>query len=642
MRLVGKELRQLSPIALLWFALLVVGYALQLFAGRVDEETFGSWYEEVLGPGTDFGVAVLSAVIVLVTAWSLFPREHDDSTIDFLRALPISRASVFGAKIVAAMLLLTAVIGTGYALDAALLAGNPESFGGRFYAQAWTTLLWRDLAFAFVVLCHGVLLSWFRTVGLVVFALYLVSVMLLESSTGSAGLYSVLGMLSNEYDGSRLVVDGRAIGVHLGAACVSLLLAWRLWSRTPSAATGGRANPKHAGRRRVALTVLGLVVLGGVLLARVSPSARLGTDGVQPVAFAVTNTEHYRFAFDAEDADTVAYLETRADADFEHVGRLLGVTPEALPRVRVDLAASSEHAAGLATWKTIRMDLDTFDADETQARVLAHESVHVMQSVLSERALARHFAAARFFVEGMAQHVSFDVVPEPGRRSSNHDIAAVSWQRLDIRFEDLIDADFAATFDPDLYYSLGDLWSEAFLQTCGPGSFGDFLRAAGRDDVPRRLAPLTFWRDTLREIDCGLEDVNERFRAIMQARYDALDPADFPTFDDVAVERLADGRVRLSASVVAAEGAAQEDVADRLPARFVVRIGAEAGIVAAVDPVYRGRVVEGGTDAEVRVSWDVPARSVPRTRFDYQLGYAPFDDSRVLYERRRSASAPPN
>ena len=640
-RLIAKELRQLSPIALLWTALLVVGWAMQLLVGRVDEESFGSWYEEALGPGIEPGVAIVASLIVLVTAWSLFPREHDDSTIDFLRALPVSRAATFAAKILAAMLLLGGVFTLGYALDAALLASNPESFGGRFYAQAWATLWWRDLAFAFVILCHGVLLSWFRVTGLVVFALYMVSVMLLESSTGSAGLYSVLGMLSNEYDGSRLVVDARAIVVHVGVACVSLFLAYRLWSRTPSAATGGRANPRSAGRLRVALVALGFVGVGGVLLTRIGPgtvgAGAVGTGEAVPLEVAAT--EHYRFAFDPADRATLESLAARADADFEALGAMLGAAPEDLPRVRVDLAAASEHAAGLATWKTIKMDLDTFESDRSQARVLSHESAHVMQSVLSERALARHFAAARFFVEGMAQYTSFAIVPEPERRASNRAIAAVAWERQDIRFEDLIDPEFAARFDPDLYYSLGDLWAGAFVETCGETSLGDFLRAAGREDVPRRLSPMTFWTDTLREIGCGLEDVNERFRRTMQALFDGIDQGAFPRFENALAERLPDGRVRLSADVVG-------DVAGAPPPeRFVARVGADASIVAAVDPVFRGRL-EGGAGREgsagpPRVVFDVPGRAVPRARFEYQLGYAPFADSRVYYDERRTGSAPP-
>ena len=642
-RLIVKELRQLSPIGLLWLALLAVGWAMQLLAGRVDEESFGSWYEEVLGTGTDPGVAVIASIVCLVTAWSLFPREHDDSTIDFLRALPISRARLFAAKVLAAMLLLGALFALGYALDAALLAANPETFGGRFYAQAWATLAWRDMAFAFVMLCHGVLLSWFRVTGLVVFALYIVSVMLLESQTGSAGLYSVLGMLSNEYDGSRLVVDRVSIAVHVALGGLSLLVAYRLWSATPSAAGGGRADPRGGARVRAALVVLGLVGAGGVLVTRLGPGAIESASG-EAVELEVASTDYYRFAFDPADRRTVDSLLARADDDFRALGELLGVEASRLPRVRVDLAASSEHAAGLATWKTIKMDLATFETDRSQARVLSHESAHVMQAVLSERALARHFAAARFFVEGMAQYTSFAIVPEPERRASNRAIAAVAWARQEIRFENLIDAGFAATFDPDLYYSLGDLWSGAFRATCGPDSFGDFLRAAGREDVPRRLPPMLFWTDTLREIDCGLEDVNERFRVEMRALADGIDGDDFPRFESPLIERLPDGRVRISVDVVAAEG--ESAPPPRLPERFVVRVGAGASVVAAVDPVFRGRVEGGGErgageGGATRAVFDIPARAVPRARFEYQLGYAPFADSRVYYAKRRTGSAPP-
>ena len=633
-RLVLKELRQLSPIGLLWIALLAIGWAVQLVTGRLDEESFGGWYEEVLGQGIDPGVAVVGALVCLVTAWSLFPREHDDSTIDFLRALPVSRPALFGAKILAAMVLLGGVFALGYGLDAALLAANPETFGGRFYPQAFWTLAARDLAFSFVILCHGVLLSWLRVTGLVVFALYFVSIMLLESSTGNAGLYNVLGMLSNEYDGSRLVVDGLAIGVHVALACGSLLLAYRLWSRTPSAAGGGAASPKAVDRWRLALVVLGFVAAGAALVSRLGPGVVEGGGG-EAVPLEVATTDFYRFAFDPADRATVESLTARADDDLRALGAMLGVAPGDLPRVRVDLAASSEHAAGLATWKTIKMDLDTFETDVSQARVLSHESAHVMQSVLSERALARHFAAARFFVEGMAQYTSFAIVPEPERRRSNWAIAAVAWERQDIGFEDLIDVDFAASFDPDLYYSLGDLWTTAFVETCGETSLGDFLRAAGREDVPRRLPPMLFWTDTLREIDCGLENVNERFRANMQALHDATDLAAFPRFEAALAERLPGGRVRLSADVVALEPGTP------LPRRFVARVGGNASVVAAVDPVFPGRLEPGEAAGPPRVVFDVPARAVPRARFEYQLGYAPYADSRVWYDVRRTGSAPP-
>lgn len=645
LRLLWKELRQLAPIGWLWLAVIAIGYTAQLLGSRVDEETFGSWYEEVAAVGSNPTLAAISALFAIVTAWALFPREHDESTIDFLRSLPVSRLSVFLAKVCAGWLVLSAVTLLAYGIDAATLASNPESIGGRFYPQAFLSFLWRDLVFAFVVISHGVLLSWFRVTGLVVYALYLLIVMWLESATGSAGLFSVLRLLSNEYDGSRLVVDNQAILVHVGVACLCLTIGYRLWSRTESVASGGRARRRGGAWLRAGALVAAFAFVGAGMLYQVGQ----GSGALVDESLEVVNTRYFRFVFSPAKRETVDYVLEHADADFETLGRLLGAAK--IPNVRVNLAAASEHAAGLATWKTIRMDLDTFEDDRSQRRVLSHEAAHVMQSVLSERALARHFGAARFFVEGMAQYTSFLIVPEPGRRASNWAIAAVAWERQDIRFENLIDAGFAERFDPDLYYSLGDLWTTSFVEVCGEPALGGFLRAAGRDDVPRSLAPQIFWRDTLAAIDCELESINADWQVRMQALFDETDRSRFPRFADTSVVRLDDGRVRIGARLLAdAKGAAEPDARngasddvsadqDTLPSRFVVRVGAGAALVAAVDPVFRGRVENDGAD--IRVVFEVPAQAIPRRRFEYQLGYAPYDDSRVWYDTRRNGSAAP-
>ena len=185
--LLAKELRQLAPIAWLWLAILAFGYATRFFTERIDEQTFSGWCEGYCDPGTGALIAAVLILLTTVTAYSLFPREHDDSTIDFLRALPLSRGRIFVAKVLAGWLLLCGVNVLSYGIDAVLLASNPESLGGRFLGQVWWTLLWRDCAFAFVILSHGVLLSWFRTTGLVVYALYVLLLMWYESTQGSAG-----------------------------------------------------------------------------------------------------------------------------------------------------------------------------------------------------------------------------------------------------------------------------------------------------------------------------------------------------------------------------------------------------------------------------------------------------------------------
>jgi len=632
--MIFKELRQLLPIAWLWLAVIAMGFASRLIGSRADEESFASWYDTYLDVGSDPLIAAVAALVGLVTAWSLFPREIDDSTIDFLRALPVSRLQVFVAKYLAAVALISGLVVFSYSIDALLLAWNPESMGGVFYTQVFFTLLWRDIVFSAVIVAHGVLISWFRVTGLVVYVIYLLAVAWLESRAGGAGVFSVLSMLSNEYYGSRLVVNVEAIVVHVLAAFCMLVIAHLLWSKTASARSGGKQRTRVGSFWRALVPIAAFLGLGATLLTITANE----NGGLVDDSLSIATTAHFRFAFHPADQTTVDYVLTHADEDFRKLGEILGA--EELPTVRVNLAATSEHAAGLATWKTIRMDLDAFEADVSQRRVLSHEAVHVMQSVLSDRAMARHFAATRFFIEGMAQYLSFAIVPEEERRSSNRAIAAIAWKRQEIRFEDMINPGFAARHDPDLYYSLGDLWTESFVAVCGEPALGDFLRAAGREDVPRSLSGTVFWHDTLGYLGCELEQVNGRFEQDMQSLYDETDRSRFPVFEGARVTRLDDGRVRIVATLGAEKDANGEPGvlnSDELPARFTVRVGGNASLVAAVDPVFRGRL-EVQND-QVQIVYEIPARAVPRNRFEYQLGFSPYADSRVWYDTRRSGTA---
>ena len=652
-RLIAKEFRQLMPIGALWLAVLLLGYTMQFFTERIDEETFSSWCEGYCDYAGNTAVAFFSVLLALVTAYSLFPREHDDATIDFLRSLPVSRRALFLSKVIAAWLLLVAINLLSYLIDALLLASNPESIGGVFYSQVWLTLLWRDCLFAFIVLSHGVFLSWFRTLGLVIYAVYLLGLMWAESALGSSGVWSIFSLLSNEYQGSDLIVNSRALFIHTIVAFVLLVLAYRLWDRTESSNAGGKDFSKASKLLQLVLSFFGFLVVVAVLVNQVG----VGTGTAQGDVQKVIATEHYRFFYTDSQSDVVEYIASHAESDLAMLGELLNV--EELPSMRVDLSAQSEHAAGLAKWKKILMDLNAFDSDVSQRRVLSHETTHVLQAVESDRAMAEYYSATKFFIEGMAQYTSFEVVPEEGRRRSNWELASVSWKRQRIQFGDLINDNlFAERFDQELHYSLGDLWTKAMVDTCGVDSLGDFIRATGRKDAVKDLPAGIFWRDTTREIGCDLDTVNITWSAQMQSLYDSVDIADYPEFSDVAINRdSATGQISITAKLVPAtvssalsrtddenpqsNAASINSTAEtyfQMPDRFIVRIGRiSTQISAGVDPVYRGQIKEAGE--EQYVEFLVPDSAVSGTRFRYQLGYTPSVDARYYYETWRRGTA---
>lgn len=635
MSLIAKELRQLLPIAWLWLAVLVLGYGMQFFTERVDEQTFGSWCEGYCEYSSNAGVAVFLVLLALVTAYSLFPREHDDATIDFLRALPVSRVAVFASKVLAAWLLLCIINLLSYGIDRALLASNPESIGGLFYGQVWFTLLWRDCLFMFIVLAHGILLSWFRTLGLVLYSLYLIGLMWAESALGSSGDWSIFALLSNQYHGSELIPNYRGLLIHTGIALLVLLLAYRLWSRSESSAGGGKRSSRGMKLANGFFAVTGFIILGLVMIYRIG----VDTGTAQSDDLAVTATDHYRFVYSARKEPVVQYIVEHAESDLEALGEILGVTE--LPNIRVDLSASSEHAAGLAKWKKIQMDLNAFKEDVSQRRVLSHETTHVLQAIESDRALAENYSATKFFIEGMAQYTSFAIVPEVERRRSNWELASVSWKRQSIRFDDLIDADgFASQYDAELHYSLGDLWTRSMVNTCGLSSLGNFLRATGREEAVGDLPAAIFWRDTMRAIDCDLDTVNAIWRQQMAELYDTVDLNNYPAYTDVIIQRQSDSeQIMISASLESVEleamGEGGSDELDpALPERFIVRIsGISTQLSGGVDPVFRGQVR--GEGKERRVEFLVPGYAIPGTRFRYQLGYTPSADARYYYESWR-------
>ena len=641
-RLIAKEIRQLQPIAYLWFAILIFGYGIQFFTERVDENTFGDWCEGYCDYSANTAVAVFIILLALVTAYSLFPREHDESTIDLLRALPVSRKSIFIAKVFAAWLILVGFNFVSYGLDVLLLASNPESMGGKFYPQVWLTLLLRDCLFIFIILCHGVLLSWFRTLGLIIYFIYLLLLVLAESYLGTSGDWSVFALLANEYRGSTLLVNTQGLLIHTVVAFGLLLLAYRLWDKTESGNTNSRSVSRSLRFVQVVIGVFGVLSLSGAMLYQIEKGTGSDSPGV---TVKVVATEHYRFAYNVSKEDVVDYLVLHAEDDLAELAELMGV--DELPRIRVDLTAQSEHAAGLAKWKKIQIDLDSFEDDISQRRVLVHEAAHVLQAIESNRSLAENYPAVKFFIEGMAQHLSFDVVPETLRRESNWTLASVAMARQGISFGDMIDAQgFAQSYDADLHYSLGDMWVEALVTTCGSLAPSDFVRATGREGAPRGLPAALFWRDTMRAIDCDLDTVNVAWRGNLESRYQQIDKSTFPVFTQISTQMVeSTGQLKINASLAAFDGASGKattsvDVTGyTTPGRFSIRIGnASTQIAAGTDAVFRGKLIQ--DESGERVEFLIPAGVLPSTRFRYQMGYLPTVGSRYYYESWRRGTVP--
>ncbi len=621
--LIAKELRQLMPIAYLWIALLALSIGIELFTTRIDEQSYELFCDALCAPGIEYSQAIFLLILCLVTAYSLYPREVDERTIDFLHALPIKKSTVFYGKFIAAFGLVCLLLIFGYAVLNLLLAFNPESMSGKKYFAIDGSLFLRDCVFAFVVMAHGVFLSRFRTVGLVVYALYLMLIRWLETLFDGIGWISVFEIFKIDYAGTAFSFSVNAMIGHVAVALVLLVWACKLWSSAQGKAEGASKNERAHKVLKVVASVFGFLFMAMVVVGQVIQNAQVA----QERATEDLRTDHYRFTFLTADKARAEELQATAEEHYQQLRVLLNATEE--PVIYVDMTSENDHAAGLAQWKTIKMGLSRGESPERYARVLSHETAHVFQSVESNRAFGTYFDSTRFFIEGMANYTSFEIVPQADTRRQNRDIAAVSWKRQDIRFEDMANSTaFSNEFNAELVYSLGEIWTEALVDVCGKEALGEVLRSAGRDGAPKALSAIVFWRDTLQYFSCEMELVNAAWRNKLAARYDELDQSQFPVLDNMsAVDN--GGVITVSVSV---------PLTSELPRnRYTLRMAKESKTVASVDAVFKPVDLVAEGDSQV-VKFEVPAALIDNGRFRYQVGYQIESGSRIYFQPWRSGS----
>jgi len=625
-QLVKKELHQLIPFALLWLCLAVLYYGAELATVRMDEQSYLAWCNEYCDVGSNVDLALFIIIFYLIAAYSLFPREFDESTIDFLRSLPIGRSTVFISKVVAVWLLLVVLLLLDRAIQTLLLTANAQTLTGRSYPQIDFTFLLRDILFALVIASHGVFLSWFRTTGLILYAAYLVALIWLEQVQGTSGVYNIFRFFNNEYHGQSLRLDWSVIQFHLFVALLLLIVSFFLWTRTDS-------KPRNPGGSKwskvlpVLFSVLGFIVVAGWMIGL------LQTASTQALESDIrhNNTAYYKFSYRQSDVDAIEALQDTADLDYEILSDKIGASSQ--PFIHADMTSDSQHALGLASWKKIRMVVDgRRDSGPLPRRVLSHETAHVFQSVESNRALSKFGNSTGFFIEGMAQFLSFAIVPDPARES-NWLISSVAWQRQNIKFDEMANRQlFDSKYNPELLYGIGDIWSAAMVDVCSEQSLGDFLRSIGRDDAPPNLSGTRLWRHHLQHIGCELESVNNRWRQYMQDVLVDRSAGAFPHFKNVVVESSSGG------DLITVRAELEPGESEQLPDSYYLRVQSETQLAKTISPVLSGKLIRDGVN--VSVEFSVLRRLIDGSRFRYQMGYIPLPDSRHYFDRWRSGTVP--
>jgi len=505
-----------------------------------------------------------------------------------------------------------------------LLSFNTQSITGTRYWSIELTMLARNILFAFVIVAHGVFISWFRTLGLVIYVAYLFALVWLEQKMGVSGVYSIFRFFNNEYNGQQLILDWPAIITQVIAAAVLLGVSYRLWTKRESQPAAAKSS-RFSKLLPALFSTIAFVVLALTLVALVVNSIKsTGHDTIVKMS-----TQHYRFAYKQSDQSRMAELARYADSDYEMLTEMLAV--ENLPKIQADMTSQSTHALGVAAYNKIRMVLSERESvSPVYRRVLSHETTHVLQTIESNRRLGLASNSVGFFVEGMAQYTSFTLAPDQETRDTNWAISSVAWKRHNISFDALANrAAFEARYDPELLYGIGDIWVAAMASVCGESSLGNFLRAIGQPDAAKGLSGTSFWRHHLNQIDCGLESINHRWREMMQGVIDSGNDGAFPEFQNVSIS------TRDDSLLVRAQA---KHNGEPRPSQYYIRLASETQLARTVSPIRNGRYTD--ADDITDIEFTVPLSEIGGRRFRYQIGYSPFPDSRYYFDKWRSGAVP--
>ncbi|HET9452000.1 MAG TPA: hypothetical protein VFO83_14010, partial [Aggregicoccus sp.] len=463
-----------------------------------------------------------------------------EGTLEFLDALPVTRARLFAVKLAVALpVVLVYPVGADVlqfllhaasrtSLDPGMHLGVLGAEVLLFAAEALVVLSLGLLLRAALVVCTlalGLLLSHLRSLSWLVLGVLTLGVLLLEERLPFLGSLDPVALARPDFVGSRWRVPWAALRLQLPLALAMLLAALGLyagWGEGRLAAIGRRLD----GRFTRWLVRVGTVGVAFACIALVmerasdgddAPAAAEGSRATYPEATtAQALTEHYLFRYPTPLAAQAAPVLEAADGVFETVRTFLGAPAQEEPVV-ADLSGSARHTAGTAYWETLRMGLE--DEPGQLRATLAHETSHVLARRLAGASAGERLYELRLFNEGLSTYVEQRFYPVEGEAERLHFVAGAMQARGQVRLEELLSpALLTRTRDSNLVYPLGALLVEALVQRYGDDAPGRVLRALGRPGAPEELSTPERWQDTFDAAGMDLSRVVDG----LYARLDAL------------------------------------------------------------------------------------------------------------------------
>lgn len=516
--LAAKEFHHLLPLIFALLALEVLGL-LQWFVVQSPDTITWADVSVLLDPALAGVAGMVYVTVGVVTAYMLFPHESDQNTIQFLWSLPVGRWQIYVMKLATAFAVLAGLLIIGHLLLLWIpIFGVGSISSTQFSWQLWSWELASLIGLAAITLGYGALIAWFRILGVLGFITLWAAALALAYIDTSYEYLDVSSLLMPEYRGTEVLLNAKTWIVHSAIALFCVVLAGFLWTRD-SQPPADRKKSTRLGSRiatglLVLLALLLIIAYGTTSLAPglTNPDLRSANT---PGELENIETQYYEISYYAKDRSYAQLLQKEADQRSQQVQQLLGTTTN--DPILADLTDNSVDHLGIAGWKKLRIRRSALYDSEQRSHVFVHESTHVLAAAASNRRLRDHSNYTLFFTEGLAEWVSYEILGLEEQRRALRLLAALAWQRFDLRFSDFLYAtSFRARFDENLIYALGEAWVSTLAEVCGNQAPGAVLKAMARPDAPQRLQGGVFWRDTLQASGCDLTAVNGRFALSMR------------------------------------------------------------------------------------------------------------------------------
>ncbi len=609
--LLRKECLSLLPLVFALLPLYLFNLAEYFIISSPDQVDYER-HSVLLDIDSSRANGVIYILIGLIAAYLVLPHEKDRNTVQFLWSMPVRRRTTFIAKLFGIAAVLFALTLLDYLLVLWIQSFSVGSISAsQFSFSRWLLELTLVTGTAWIGAAYGSLIACFRIPGILCFAVFWIAAAGMSLTQPSLLYLDPGSLLKTEFRGTDLLLHSKAWQFHLPVATLCALLAGYFWTRdNKDAALRDKRSKQRSNFILVLTAVVAILSAIGYSTAVLSPESDGDSNDEQSLVTA--SSRHFEFSFYAEDNDNARALLMEADAHALKVAEQLGQdVPQTISATLTD--ENVDHL-GIAGWRKLRMSRDSLQDLAERQHVFVHETAHVIAAEASDRRLREHFSHSQFFIEGLAEWVSYETLELDEQRDALRLLAALAWHRFDMRMDDLLfSASFKRRFDQNLIYALGEAWVSALANTCGDQSVGNVLRSIGRDDAPE-LSGAAFWRDSLQHSGCDFYAVNANFAALLESYEPRI--ADAPRWDS-AVDVTNQG-IRVSVSIDS--GSPDESY------RVFVR-ARDSADVAGPATVQRSATIKRGESADL-VFNDIP---ISGSRFQYQVGVEFIVGERPIY-----------